>query len=249
MRSRIVNLHFRKFRVSIALNLGCKIEKMERYLIGIDEAGVGPVLGPLVVGGVKIGESKLGLLKKFGVKDSKLFGGGERAIERREKVWQKINGFAGFWVEKIAASKLDSHNWVLLEVEKIARIMTALSWWEAETIFIGWVGKLGEGRFLRLLRKNLGRKGGVNLKRLGEKIVYRKNVEEELVGGAASILAKVERDREVKKFCEKLGFGYVSGYCNTKTAEFLRKCREKYRRLPSFVRKSRKWPPLQELLL
>ncbi|MEK6919480.1 MAG: ribonuclease HII, partial [Thermoproteota archaeon] len=38
---------------------------------GVDDAGRGPVIGPLVIAGVLVEESKLDLLKSLGVKDSK----------------------------------------------------------------------------------------------------------------------------------------------------------------------------------
>ncbi len=38
---------------------------------GVDEAGRGSMLGPLVVAGISISKSKVNLLKKQGVRDSK----------------------------------------------------------------------------------------------------------------------------------------------------------------------------------
>jgi len=38
---------------------------------GVDEAGRGSVLGPLVIAGIVINKSKINLLKKQGVRDSK----------------------------------------------------------------------------------------------------------------------------------------------------------------------------------
>ena len=57
-----------------------------------------------------------------------------------------------------------------------------------------------------------------------------------LVVGAASILAKVTRDREVKKIRDKIGIDFGSGYpADEKTAEFLKKYWNKY---PSIFRKT-----------
>lgn len=218
------------------------------YLIGIDEAGVGPVLGPLVIGGVRVEERKVRTLNRIGVKDSKLFGSGERAIIKRATLWQQISRTADVWVERIPATELDNQNWILLEIEKIAEIMNQLSWGETEKVFVGWVGKLGERRFLSLLYESLKRKAATSLWELQEKLVYLKNAEQQPAVAAASVLAKTERDQEVKRLCEEIGFDFVSGYCNTQTAEFLKKCKQKHGRLPSFVRKSRNWPPLKELL-
>ena len=40
-------------------------------IMGVDEAGRGPVLGPMVIGGIIIPESKNKILERMGVKDSK----------------------------------------------------------------------------------------------------------------------------------------------------------------------------------
>src|SRR5437879_12742700 len=40
-------------------------------ICGVDDAGLGPVIGPLVIAGVIIEEEKLDSLKNLGVKDSK----------------------------------------------------------------------------------------------------------------------------------------------------------------------------------
>ncbi|MGH9934108.1 MAG: ribonuclease HII, partial [Nitrososphaerales archaeon] len=52
---------------------------------GVDEAGRGSILGPLVVAGIKIRESKLKQLHLMGVKDSK-----KLAPKTREKLYRKI---------------------------------------------------------------------------------------------------------------------------------------------------------------
>src|SRR5713101_2524597 len=45
---------------------------------GVDDAGRGPVIGPLVIAGVIIEQSKLDALKSLGVKDSKKLAAAER---------------------------------------------------------------------------------------------------------------------------------------------------------------------------
>ena len=54
-------------------------------ICGIDEAGRGPVIGPLVMAGVLIDEKYEYKLKKLGVKDSKLL-----TKEKREYLFKKI---------------------------------------------------------------------------------------------------------------------------------------------------------------
>ena len=54
-------------------------------ICGIDEAGRGPVIGPLVMAGVLIEEENLAKLKSLGVKDSKLL-----TKKKREAIFEKI---------------------------------------------------------------------------------------------------------------------------------------------------------------
>ena len=48
-------------------------------VVGVDEAGRGPVLGPLVICAYAVDEAKLPALKKAGVRDSKLLTHEKRA--------------------------------------------------------------------------------------------------------------------------------------------------------------------------
>ena len=52
---------------------------------GIDEAGRGPVVGPLVMAGILVEEKDLPKLDKMGVKDSKLL-----TPKKREFLFEKI---------------------------------------------------------------------------------------------------------------------------------------------------------------
>ena len=45
--------------------------KFPMRVCGVDEAGRGSMLGPLVIAGITISRSKINLLKKQGVRDSK----------------------------------------------------------------------------------------------------------------------------------------------------------------------------------
>ena len=45
---------------------------MTKIIAGIDEAGRGPVIGPMVIAGVSVDEKGEKALKELGVKDSKL---------------------------------------------------------------------------------------------------------------------------------------------------------------------------------
>ena len=52
-------------------------------ICGIDDAGRGPVIGPMIMAGVLIEENDLDKLKSIGVKDSKLL------TQKQRLNWQK----------------------------------------------------------------------------------------------------------------------------------------------------------------
>lgn len=58
---------------------------MSRHALtfGVDEAGRGPVLGPMVLGCVGVDRAQARALENLGVADSKRFGSGERARRKR----------------------------------------------------------------------------------------------------------------------------------------------------------------------
>ena len=59
------------------------------YLAGVDEAGRGPVLGPLVIAGVVLHQDDLPQLVENGLADSKLV-----PKEKREQLYQTIGAKA-----------------------------------------------------------------------------------------------------------------------------------------------------------
>ena len=70
---------------------------------GVDDAGRGSVLGPLVIAGVSIDESEIPKLKKLGVKDSKLL-----SPKMREALFKEIKKMLTAVVyEKIQPSAID----------------------------------------------------------------------------------------------------------------------------------------------
>lgn len=71
--------------------------------IGIDEAGRGPILGPMVLAAVALDEDARATLQAAGVADSKAFGSGPRAHQRRQELATAIESHAS-WVETRVAS-------------------------------------------------------------------------------------------------------------------------------------------------
>ena len=70
---------------------------------GVDDAGRGSVLGPLVIAGISIEKSKIKQLVKIGVKDSK-----QLSPQSREKLYKQILSIVdGYHVAKISPRIID----------------------------------------------------------------------------------------------------------------------------------------------
>jgi ribonuclease HII len=171
-------------------------------IAGIDEAGRGPVLGPLVVAGVSIEAADEHKLKTIGVRDSK-----ELSPSRREKLAKEIEKVAGnIFVLKVGPCKIDrmrreGTNMNEIELNKFAEIMNFLL---PEKLFVD--------------------APDVNAKRFGEELSAMADRKIEVVAehkaenkfpvvAAASIIAKVTRDAEVEELRKKYGIrgsGYPS---------------------------------------
>jgi len=208
-----------------------KDEKMEKekVILGIDEAGRGPVLGPMVVAGVEIEKENEEMLKSIGVKDSK-----QLSRKKREELKEEIEKIAkNCFVEIIYPWKIDhllkKINLNYVEMQAMARIINA-SVCDAVYLDLPSTSK----KFLDELKNIVGRKG---VKIIGE----HKADEKFPVVSAASIVAKVVRDREMDKIRRKYAdYGDIgSGYpADERTANFLTRYFDENGELPIEARKS-----------
>jgi len=193
---------------------------------GIDEAGRGPVIGPLVIAGVSINEKDLDKLKKLGVRDSKLL-----SPRQREGLFNKIiNAAKKHKILIIKPKEIDSAlkskdlnlNW--LEAIKSAEIINFL---RPKKIIIDCPSN-NISAYKNFLKKHLKDKE-TNL------ILEHKADLKYLIVSAASIVAKVTRDREIKKIQEKIKEPIGSGYpSDPVTINFLEKNHSNY---PEIFRK------------
>ena len=195
---------------------------------GVDEAGRGPIIGPLVVAGVSVKESDVEVLKSIGVRDSKLV---PRPV--RERLYRIIKEVASkVVVEKIEPRVIDeyvSHGKYerlnYLEAIVMAKVIDGL---DADVVYVDSCGPTD--RFERDIRSHLKRKG-VRL------VVEHHADRNYTVVGAASIVAKVERDLVIDALKERWG-DFGSGYTSDpRTLEFVKRLLDSGE-LPEFVRKS-----------
>jgi ribonuclease HII len=181
-------------------------------ICGIDEAGRGPVLGPMVLAGVVISEDRLPELVKLGVKDSKLI-----APKKREELYKKIIDLVdNYTIIEVSPNQIDQKNESgtnlnQLEAIKIAQILNKLKPDKAildspeptAAKFGVMVNKLLNGQDIEIISEH---KADMNYP----------------VCSAASILAKVARDRSIKKIEQEIGYKIGSGYpADPNTKHFL----------------------------
>ncbi len=200
---------------------------------GVDEAGRGCVIGPLVVAGVMIKAENLSIFSELGVKDSKLL-----TAEKRELLYPVILQLVEkYHTIKVMPYQIDVaveslrrlHKLNRLEAQTMAQIIEVLKPDEAYVDAADTV----EHRFGNHIKECLKFKTRIISKHKADRIYP--------VVSAASIIAKVERDREIASL--RLEYGdFGSGYLtDEKTMIFLKQLLEKNEEYPDFIRKS--WKP------
>ncbi|MDP2750783.1 MAG: ribonuclease HII [Nanoarchaeota archaeon] len=203
-------------------------------ILGIDEAGRGPIIGPMVMAGVLIEEETNEKFLEMGVKDSKLL-----LPAKREGLFPHI------------IKKSIAHEIVIISAKEIDDALLSptsnLNWLEANTTaYI--INKLKPERAIIDSPSN-------NIKAYKEYLMnhifdptielvveHKADVNHPSVA-AASILAKVRRDEEVERIKKMIGIDFGSGYMSDpKTKEFLEKNWSKF---SAIFRKT--WAPYKEI--
>jgi ribonuclease HII len=196
-------------------------------ICGIDEAGRGPVIGPMVMAGILIEEKDVPALKAMGVKDSKLLTKVQRSalfprIKKRVKAY-KIIIIPPKEIDNALESDTLNLNW--LEAHKAAQIVNELN---PDKVIVDSPSNNCES-YTRYLKELLNKSNSLQLL-----CIHKADLKHPEVG-AASILAKVTRDSEMEKIQKKYGDtgpGYTS---NQVTQKFLKENWEKH---PEIFRRS-----------
>ena len=195
-------------------------------ICGIDEAGRGPVIGPLVIAGVAIEEKDEQKLVNLAVKDSKLL---SRA--QRESLFDSI---------KSASS---SSEIVVIKPAEIDNALSSgklnLNWLEA-THSASIINRLNPSKAFLDCPSN-------NIRAYSDYVRERIDTRTEIISAhkadalfpvvsAASILAKVVRDREIDSIKAAIGKDFGSGYpSDPATVAFLK---QHYSEFPEIFRHS-----------
>jgi len=192
---------------------------MEDLIIGIDDAGRGPVVGPMILGGVIITKAQERELKKIGVKDSKTV-----TPKRRDFLEEKIKEIAtGYQVSLAFPEEIDKSNaegLKLNELEAIhfAQIINTINKGDTKMKVVIDCPSPNIAKWSDYLKKNIK-----NLSNL-EIFCEHKADKNHISVAAASILAKSVREREMDLLKEKYGTQIGSGYTSDpSTIRFLEK--------------------------
>jgi ribonuclease HII len=205
---------------------------------GVDEAGRGCIIGPLVVAGVAVPEEKMPELIALGVKDSKLL-----TPKKRDFLYDEIIKLTvSFKIVKLAPAEIDKavecqrrlHKLNRLEAQTMAQVIQALN---PNEVYVDAADVL-EKRFATHIRECLTIKTKI-VSRHKADVIYP-------IVSAASIIAKVQRDREIETLRVEFG-DFGSGYLHDpKTQVFIKEWLKANKYCPACVRKS--WKPAKKAL-
>ncbi|MDO9098395.1 MAG: ribonuclease HII [Candidatus Methanoperedens sp.] len=196
-------------------------------IAGIDEAGKGPVLGPMCVAGVMMDEKKLDALSKIGVKDSK-----QLTAKKREALAVEIRKLADkYYILEVSPAQID-------ELRKIMTMNEIMVVCYAKVL-----DELKPDRAFVDAADVIAARFGENIKKKychEIEITSEHNADEKYpIVSAASILAKVQRDALVKALEKNIGVEIGSGYpADPKTIKFLENWIREHGTLPDFARSS-----------
>jgi ribonuclease HII len=202
-------------------------------IAGIDEAGRGCVVGPLVVAGLIVKEENLPTLKQLGVKDSKLL-----SAKKREDLVPEIIRLAETHlvlkvspqeIDRAVKSKIRLQKLNRLEAKTMAQIVMAL---EPDIVYVDAADVIAH--------------------RFGQHIMDASTFKTQIISehkadlnypivSAASIIAKVERDQTIDALRNEYG-DFGTGYLtDPKTQTFLVEWLKTHPDYPDIIRKS--WKP------
>ncbi|MBC7114211.1 MAG: ribonuclease [Archaeoglobi archaeon] len=203
---------------------------MSVRICGVDEAGKGAVMGPLVIAGVLTDDEER--LRSLNVRDSKTL-----SKRRREELFERIKEICEIKVVEIPAEELDERmrektiNEILLEsyIEILSEMTPEVAYVDSVDVREErFGGRLSEALKCRIISKHRADS------------IYPPV-------SAASITAKVIRDRRIEEIKRELGFDIGSGYpADPKTREFLERWFREHREPPPHVRTS--WKTVKRFL-
>lgn len=199
---------------------------------GVDDAGRGSVVGPLVIAGIVIEKNKIKQLSEIGVKDSK-----QLSPVRRQQLYKKILAIVDdYHVVRIPPKVIDqsvaTNDLNQLEARYMAKVIAHL---KPNLSYVDSCDVIPKRFGMRI--SEMAKSGKINSSHHADRKYP--------VVSAASIIAKVNRDRAIEKLrkTHDLGSGYPS---DEKTMGFIKNWILQNNKTPRFVRAS--WKPVKLLM-
>jgi len=195
-------------------------------IAGVDEAGRGPALGPMVMAIVVASKEQEEQIVSLGVKDSK-----ELSLEKRAELFEKIPGLCEEYVvaviEPAEINKLmERHSLNEIEAMKIAEMINSLKS-KPEMVFVDSPDTIQEN-FSKRIKKYCSKSLTIKSEHFADRNYP--------LSSAASVLAKVSRDNaieELKKEFGDIGSGYPH---DPKTIAFIKAWVKEKKELPPMAR-------------
>jgi ribonuclease HII len=209
-----------------------------RLTLGIDEAGRGPAIGPMVVAAVALDTRAAQKLTRAGLRDSKAYGAGPDARARRAEMAVRVRELARYvQLEAIPAAHIDERvlrkELNVLEREIATRLIEAGP--TCHRI-------IADGK--RMFAPLCARFPTFESHDDGES--------KHASVAAASVVAKVERDTLIERILGRFAgeFGEIAGggYVNDATRRFIRAYVLRHRELPPETRRSWPHPYVRDLI-
>ncbi len=197
-------------------------------VLGIDEAGRGPVIGSMFIGGFMVDEERMDELEGLGVKDSK-----KLSDKKRERLRDELEDLGEVFLIEFSASRIDDLRDVMslneIELKGFARVIDEA---EPDSVFMDLPEPDGD-RFIGKVRDLM--KTDTDIEFTAEH-----GADDTFpVVSAASIVAKSARESHVEEIHTKYGYDFASGYPHDQpTIKFLKDFMEEKGELPEETRMS-----------
>jgi ribonuclease HII len=205
-------------------------------ILGIDEAGKGPVLGDLIIAGAMYKKSRKKDLKILGVKDSKML-----TVKKREELFSEVKKLAEkYEVITVSPNEIDQRynvgtNMNKIEAVKFAELINRL---KPDIAVIDCPSANTKG-FQDYMSQFLTHKCRVKCENYADK--------NHIEVGAASIIAKVTRDAGIKEIEKEIGMPVGAGYpSDPVTIKFIEKVFKNKEFINKYIRKT--WFTFQNII-
>jgi len=198
------------------------------YIAGVDEAGRGPVIGPLVICCAVCNRKYEKKLKDLCKKDSK-----KLSAQQREHILNELKNFCDF-------------KWMEISADDLNKLMEKRSLNDIEAMFMAaLIKQLKNADTIIDMPDRYGRTFRERMKKFNcEKFEAEHKADEKYpIVAAASIFAKVMRDSKIAKIKEQLNYDFGSGYPGDKKTRDALRDAEFLKKADKFIRK--KWKTLE----